>query len=62
MLNGDPRKALSGVALSTRSRTSDADAAWSATRAAPTRDKGEKLLGVCADGLAAVLKNPRDVG
>ena len=31
-------------------------------RGAPMPRKGEKLLGVCAEGLAATLKNKRDVG
>ena len=60
MLNGDPRRAFPASALPCRSRTSRARA-WSATRAAPAAEKGEKLLAVCVEGLAATLRADKEM-
>ena len=57
MLNGDPRKAYPASRYRFRSRTSDRERRDRRRAPRQCASKGEKLLDVCAEGLAATLKN-----
>ena len=55
LLNGDPRKAFPASRFDSFKELTPSGVVGDARRA--NAQKGEKLLGVCADGLAATLKN-----
>jgi len=55
MLNGDPRKAYPAARFQSFKDLTESGVVGDARRA--SADKGQKLLNVCAEGLAATLKN-----
>ena len=55
MLNGDPRKAYPASRFQSFTNITESGVIGDARRA--NADKGKKLLAVCAEGLAATLKN-----
>jgi creatinine amidohydrolase len=55
MLNGDPRKAYPAARFQSFKDLTESGVVGDARRA--NADKGQKLLNVCAEGLAATLKN-----
>ena len=55
MLNGDPRKAFPASRFHSFKDLTPSGVVGDARRA--NAQKGEKLLAVCAEGLAATLKN-----
>ena len=55
LLNGDPRKAFPAARFDSFKQLTPSGVVGDARRA--NAQKGEKLLGVCADGLAATLRN-----
>jgi creatinine amidohydrolase len=55
MLNGDPRKAYPANRFDSFKELTPSGVVGDARRA--SADKGKKLLAVCAEGLAATLKN-----
>jgi creatinine amidohydrolase len=55
MLNGDPRKAFAAARFHSFKDLTETGVVGDARRA--NAQKGEKLLGVCAEGLAAALKS-----
>ena len=55
LLNGDPRKAYPAARFHSFKDLTESGVVGDARRA--NADKGRKLLGVCAEGLAATLKN-----
>jgi creatinine amidohydrolase len=57
MLDGDPRKAFKASTFHSFKDITPSGVVGDARRA--NRDKGEKILAVCAEGLAATLKDSK---